>query len=233
MTHLPGQAAGERFDAATRRIMPDRTVTRLHLLRHGCVANLEDRVVRGQLDVPVSAEGLEQSTRLASWLVACEALPDALLGSDLSRCRVLGDALAARLRLAYEATPALREQHMGDWQGRTWSAVTEREPERVRAYWDDYARVAPPGGESFVDLVERVSAWWERTLATSRGRTVWVVTHVGVIRALSCHLLGMPPGEALRLAPATASHTAFLVSEAGAVLTSFGERPWLFGGSPS
>lgn len=223
-----GQAAGAQFDPATRGIMPDRTVTRLHLLRHGNVADFEARIVHGQLDVPLSPEGLEQTALLVRSLAEREQRPDALLGSDLSRCRTLGDALAQRTGLAYEPTAALREQDMGDWQGRTWSAITERDPERVRAYWDDYANVAPPGGESFADLVARASAWWDETLGARAGSTLWVVTHVGVIRALSCRLLGLPPGEALRLAPATASHTAFLVGEAGAVLTSFGERPWLF-----
>ncbi len=230
MAKIPGQAAGTEFDEATTGIMRDRSVTRLHLLRHGEVANLEARIVRGQLDVSLSAEGFEQSIRLARWLTTHEGRPDALFGSDLVRCRALGDELAARSGLGYEATAALREQHMGGWQGQAWSIVTEREPELVRAYWDDYVHAAPPGGESFTDLVARVSGWWERESKAAAGQTLWVVTHVGVIRALSCLLLELPPSDALRLAPAAASHTAFLVSEAGAVLTSFGERPWLFGG---
>lgn len=228
MTKIPGQAAGEGFDPATQGIMPDAEVTRLHILRHGAVANLEARVVRGQLDVPLSPSGLAQSTRLASWLVTHEPRPEVLVGSDLVRCRDLGNALAARLGVGYETTAALREQHMGDWQGLTWSSVTERDAELVRAYWDDYVHVAPPGGESFADLVARVGSWWDEARNSWSGQNIWVVTHVGVIRALSIRLLGLQPGEALRLAPATASHTAFLVSKGGAVLTSFGERPWLF-----
>jgi alpha-ribazole phosphatase len=227
MTKIPGQAAGTRFDAATQGIMPDRAVTRLHLLRHGEVESFDERVVRGQLDVPLSAVGLAQTERLARWLFEHEGPADALVGSDLARCRVLGDALAARSGLEYAATEQLREQHMGDWQGRTWADVTRSDPDTVRAYWSDYAHVAPPSGESFTDLVARVAAWWERAHTRWHGKRVWVATHVGVIRALSCHLLGLRPADALRLAPATASHTAFLVSEAGAVLTSFGERPWL------
>ncbi|MEM6673130.1 MAG: histidine phosphatase family protein [Planctomycetota bacterium] len=229
MSRIPGQAAGKEFDSATRGIMPEHAVSRLHLLRHGEVAKQEERLVRGQLDVGLSDAGLEQSSRLARWLINHEGRPDALVGSDLTRCRVLGDELASLAGLDYEATSTLREQDMGDWQGQTWSAVTEREPGRVTAYWDDYANVAPPGGESFADLVARVAAWWDEEWSARPGRTLWVSTHVGVIRALSCHLLGIAPGEALRLAPATASHTAYLVSGAGAVLSCFGERPWLFG----
>ena len=64
-------------------------------------------------------------------------------------------------------------------------------------------------------------------VAERAGQRLWVVTHVGVVRTLLCHLLGVPVSDALRFAPAVASHTGVLHSEAGAVLTSFGERPWL------
>jgi len=230
MTAEHGQAAGVEFDPATREVMRDQWVTRLHLLRHGAVARLEQRVVRGQADEPLSDEGRLQSRQLARWLAEHEPAPDRIVGSDLGRCRELGLDLAARVQLEYESDVALREQDMGRWQGRTWAAVTEADAELVKSYWDDYVHTAPPGGESFAELVERAAGWWRSTADACVGRRLWVVTHVGVIRALTSTLLGLPPEQALRLAPATASHTSFLVSAAGAVLTSFGERPWLFGG---
>lgn len=228
MMHDRGQAAGVELDPATRAVMPDQRVTSVHLLRHGSVVHLEERVVRGQADVELSPAGREQSRRLARWLAAHEPAPDVLVGSDLGRCRELGELLAERSRVRYDARSELREQHMGAWQGRTWAEVTREDARRVSAYWSDYAGVAPPGGESFADLVTRVVAWWEGARPACDGRRVWIVTHVGVIRAFACHWLGVAPSHALRFAPAAASHTAFLCSSSGAVLTSLGERPWMF-----
>ena len=76
--------------------------------------------------------------------------------SDLSRCRDLADALSHRLGLQLEAVPALREQHMGTWQGQTWEAITAREGRGVNDYWDDYWNAAPPGGESMAAMAARL-----------------------------------------------------------------------------
>ena len=130
--------------------------------------------------------------------------------------------------LALELEPRLREQHLGAWQGRTWEAISASEPEAVRAYWADYVHARPAGGESFGDLAARVRAWWDVNRPSLEGERLVLVTHVGVIRALLAQLLGLPLDQALRLAPAVGSHTALALSEAGAVLEAFGERPWTF-----
>ncbi len=231
MSRSTGQAAGTLFDSATRGIMPESEVTVLHLLRHGDVEAFDERRARGQLDVALSELGREQSRRLARWFARCEAAPQRLVTSDLTRCAHLGELLAGELALPLETSPELREQSMGRWEGRTWKDITEEDGARVTAYWDNYAATRPPEGESFDDLVARAAVWWRALLAQSRGQRVVAVSHIGFIRATLCHLFGMPSSQALRLAPAVASHTAILWSEPGPVLVAFGERPWLFEGS--
>jgi broad specificity phosphatase PhoE/nicotinamide riboside kinase len=226
-----GQAFTGAFDAATRAILPSAAVTAVHLLRHGEVGDLAERVVRGQLDVPLSARGREQSAALARWFVASETplgAQDVLVSSDLSRCRELAQTLGALAGREPVIDRSLREQTMGRWEGRTWADITAAEPDAVRAYWDDYHRARPTGGESLEDLQARVVRWWNGIHARHAGARIVIVTHIGVIRVLVCHLLGLELGEALRLAPAVASHTSLLVSEAGAVLETLGERPWSF-----
>ena len=226
-----GQAAGELFDPTTREELPATCVVRLHLLRHGEVRSFGERVVRGQLDVALSAEGERQHTRLAEWLPANAPRPARLVTSDLVRCAELADRLERATGVAASVDARLREQDMGAWQGRTWAEVNREDAARVHAYWDEYVDVAPPGGESLRALSARVVAWWEETRAEVRDGHVWVAAHIGPIRALLCHLLGVPLDQALRFAPAVGSHTSVLVSEAGAVLNALGERPWTFGGS--
>jgi len=225
----PGQAAGTSFDPATVEIMPDAWVTHVHLLRHGEVVDLEQRQVRGQMDVALSKTGREQSRLLADWFVAVEPACERIFTSDLARCSHLGELLAERTGVALETTDQLREQNMGRWQGSDWQAITEWDGARVTAYWDDYVDTRPPEGESFRDLSDRARAWWDEIVEPCKGKRIAVVSHAGFIRVLLCQLFGVPLTDALRLSPATASHTSLLVSEAGAVLSAFGERPWLFG----
>lgn len=227
-----GQAAGEEFDEATCSVMPQHRVVRLQLLRHGAVRELERRGVRGQLDTPLSEEGRLQTRRLVDWMVEHEARPDRLVGSDLTRCRELGEALAERWALPYEPDLRLREQDMGHWQGLSWGEISERYGPLVNDYWNDYVHTCPPGGEPLAAVARRVEAWWTESSRGDEDLRLCVVTHVGVIRSLVCARLGLPLDQALRLTPATGSHTSLLVSDAGAVLAAFGERPWMFGEEP-
>jgi broad specificity phosphatase PhoE/nicotinamide riboside kinase len=223
MSEHGGQAFDGRVDAATARILPSSAVLEVHLLRHGAVEAHGTRTVRGQLDAPLSADGRIQQESLVRWLVP-RLRPDARVwSSDLARCRDLAGALQRPVTL----DARLREQHMGCWEGRSWQAITEDDPERVRRYWADYVHTRPDGGESMADVQARVLQMWSE-LAVQDGAIV-LVTHIGVIRSLLCAWLGIGLDQALRLAPATASVTHVLLSEAGVVVNTLGERPWTFG----
>lgn len=226
-----GQSVTGSFDAATAGIMPSDAVTHLHLLRHGEVAGFTERLVRGHRDDPPSAAGHAQHAALAAWAASHLPRPDAIVCSDLLRCRDLGERLAAATgaHLAFDA--ALREQSMGAWEGRSWADLTREHGARVTAWWADYARMRPPDGESLVDLAARVRPFRAAHLAAHAGRRLVLVTHIGVIRVLLCDLLAVPLDQALRFAPAAASHTSLTLAEAGTVVTALGERPWLAGAS--
>ncbi|MHC4261215.1 MAG: histidine phosphatase family protein [Planctomycetota bacterium] len=222
-----GQAVGDRFEPATESVMPETRVARVHLVRHAEVARFAQRTVRGQLEVPLTERAPIQERALVEHLALVEPRPDRILSSDLERCRSLARQVQARYGLEVEYDPDLREQSMGAWEGRTWEELTEREPDLVSAYWNDYAHTRPPEGEALTDLSQRVGDWWDANLEHALDRSTIVVTHVGVIRVLLARLLHLPLGDALRLAPAVASHTTVLWSAAGPVLETFGERPWL------
>lgn len=226
-----GQAFDGRFDSITARILPSNLVTHVHLLRHGSVQGMEQRIVRGQLDEPLSSAGRDESAALARWFARHEPRPDRIVSSDLVRCRELAGLVAKACGAPLELDPRLREQSMGRWEGLTWAEITAAEPDTVRAYWNDYFHVQPSGGESFQELTVRVATFWNELLARHAGERVVVVTHIGVIRVLLCELLGVPGEEALRFAPAIASHTSLQIGEAGAVLNALGERPWRFDGA--
>ena len=223
---LTGQSAREQFEPSTVSIMPDERVTRLTLLRHGEVEAFQDRIVRGQLDAKLSAHGMEQSRLVSDWVSRSLPQQDAILSSDLVRCRYLAELLGAQLDLKPELDLRLREQSMGRWQGQSWEQISKQDGAGVTAYWDDYAATRPPGGESLRDLQSRVEAWWREIHERHLGERIVVVTHIGVIRSMLCSLLQIPLHDALRFAPAVGSYTSLLVSESGTVVESLGERPW-------
>ena len=122
------------------------------------------------------------------------ALPEGAcwLSSPLRRAAETAAALAAaagEVPAATELEPDLAEQDFGDWEGRPYDEID-------RAFWDAPATNRPPGGESFADVVDRVSALVVRVSAAAEGDIV-AVAHAGVIRAALTLALGGPPGSAL------------------------------------
>jgi broad specificity phosphatase PhoE/nicotinamide riboside kinase len=199
-------------------------VTSLHFFRHGKVDVGGRRRAYGHTDLPLSRSGKRTNEEAVRFAESRLPAPVGVLSSDLSRCRALAEPLAKALGVPLELDSQLREQFMGEWENEAWEDLQHRYGRRINQYWSDYLHTAPDGGESFADLAERVAAWWDRKEAMLRGQRWFVVTHVGVIRALSCQFLGVPLGDALRFAPTHGSHTNFLLAEAGATCPVLGER---------
>ncbi len=211
------------FDATTSAAMVSPTVTELHLFRHGPVDVGDRRRAYGHSDLPLSERGRQVTAAATEFALTRLPAPAGVISSDLRRCMELARPLAERLGVELLVTPELREQWMGDWEGEAWEDLQHRHGPAINDYWDDYLNVAPTGGESYADVVLRVGRWWESWQPRLEGERWIVVTHIGVIRALTCRFLGVPPSDALRFAPTHGSHTHFLLAEAGATCAAMGE----------
>jgi alpha-ribazole phosphatase len=91
----------------------------------------------------------------------------------------------------------LAEQHFGEWQGLTHEALKRSRNGDFHRFWHAPAHEAPPGGESFVAVIERVSRTICRLIATYAGRDIIAVAHGGTIRAALGQALGLDPEAAL------------------------------------
>jgi alpha-ribazole phosphatase len=96
-----------------------------------------------------------------------------------------------------EVEPGLAEQHFGDWQGQTYASLAERQGEDYHRFWFAPARERAPGGESFVDLIERVVPVIRRLNRDFAGRDIIAVAHGGTIRAALGLALDLPPEASL------------------------------------
>ncbi|HYM02404.1 MAG TPA: histidine phosphatase family protein [Stellaceae bacterium] len=95
--------------------------------------------------------------------------------------------------------PELIEQHFGEWQGRTYAELAELNGNHWPRFWLAPAHEAPPGGESFVDLLTRAHPAIARLSAEHRGRDIIAVTHGGTIRAALALALDLAPEAALAI----------------------------------
>lgn len=108
---------------------------------------------------------------------------------------------AELLGLQAAIDPRLADLDCGRWRGDVLSGV----PPADLAVWLTDPGRAPHGGESVVDLVNRVHAWMD-TLTTRRSRLV-AVTHPAVIRAAILIALDAPPKSFWRIDVVPVSRT--------------------------
>jgi alpha-ribazole phosphatase len=91
----------------------------------------------------------------------------------------------------------LAEQHFGDWQGVTYAELAVMNGNRWPRFWLAPATHAPPGGESFVQLMARAHPAILRLSQEHAGRDIIAVTHGGTIRAALAQALDLAPEATL------------------------------------
>jgi broad specificity phosphatase PhoE len=92
---------------------------------------------------------------------------------------------------------AFAEQDLGAWQGLNRAAFMASRPFEVGSYWFAPIGDKAPGGESFMDLYDRVSGAVGRISAEQAGRDVIAVAHGGTIKAAIGLALGGQPDKGL------------------------------------
>lgn len=192
-------------------------VTTLYLIRHGKTASGDAKRYHGSIDIPLSEEGADQMRRAAAFVRqhlenpasskylsylrdihgGSAAPPEEPAGlgavycSDLSRSSSSAAILAAQYGLEPVVVPQLRERSFGIWEGMSFTEIMERYPVEFKAWADDPLRFSPMGGESTIEVRDRVTDALEGILARHAGDEIAIVAHGGVNRVVLCHILGM------------------------------------------
>ena len=175
--------------------MTDSTVvTRWWWVRHAPVTDHGGRLY-GRTDVPANTGERARFDALARALPAGAVW----LTSALRRTHQTADAIAEAGHAVPERAlePDLDEQDFGAWQGLTWDALAAERGRLAHKYWVAPATVTAPDGESFVDVIERVTSAVRRRTAQHAGAHIVSVAHGGSIRAALALALDLDPERAL------------------------------------
>ncbi|MDQ3929081.1 MAG: histidine phosphatase family protein [Chloroflexota bacterium] len=166
------------------------TKTRVYLVRHGETTWNRERRFQGQQDVPLSQLGVEQSGIVARWLAEQQASFAAVYSSDLARAVQTAGIIAATLGLEPVYAPALREIHVGEWQGLLVDEIRQRYPGQLEE-WDRLVdRFTLPGGESIPQVRDRVFGFYNSIVTRHPGQAIVIVSHGACLAALIVAMLG-------------------------------------------
>jgi alpha-ribazole phosphatase len=125
---------------------------------------------------------------------------------------------------------AFAEQHLGEWQGLNRAAFFASRPIEVGSYWFAPIDDPAPGGESFMDLYNRVRGAIARINVEHAGSDVIAVAHGGTIKAAIGLALGQPEkGLAFTIDNCSVTRLDHLASadHSGWRIPMVNQQPWL------
>src|SRR5664280_1780807 len=156
--------------------------TRIIAIRHGETAWNVDTRIQGQLDIGLNETGRQQARRVARALTG-EPI-QAIYSSDLSRAWDTARSIADATGQTLQAHAGLRERGFGVFQGKTYAEIEAAWPDQAWRWRKRDPQWAPEGGESLLDVRERITLTAAELAARHLGEQIVLVAHGGVMDAL-------------------------------------------------
>jgi probable phosphoglycerate mutase len=157
--------------------------TRIIAIRHGETSwNAESRI-QGQRDVGLNDTGRWQARRVGAALAGEEI--KAVYSSDLGRAHETAESIAAVTGIPVVRSEGLRERSFGMFEGKTFDEIHQHWPEQALHWRRRIPDWQPPeGGESLIELRQRVHTTMVGLAARHPGEQIVVVAHGGVLDTL-------------------------------------------------
>ncbi len=202
---------------------------KLLLTRHGETDWNLIRRYQGQSDIPLNQTGIRQAEQLAKRL-ASEKI-DAIYSSDLSRAvetaKIIQNAQERKTTEVVTTDMRWRELSFGKWEGLNHEEIEAQWHDEAAKWFADMVNLSPPGGESLLQLANRVQFALDELKSKHKDQTVLVVTHSGAIQALLCYILGMDLKRYWQFRVLQASLTILQFHEDNAALKLFNDTSHL------
>ncbi len=156
---------------------------RILAIRHGETAWNVDTRIQGHLDIPLNDTGRWQADRVARALAARDPI-DAVYSSDLQRAHATAQAIATATGAPLSAHAGLRERGFGLFEGRTYAEIEQTWPEESGHWRRRTPHWAPAGGESLLQVRERILHTLRELTAPHAGQQIVLVAHGGIMDQL-------------------------------------------------
>jgi len=170
---------------------------RLFLLRHGETEWNRARRVMGRRPIPLCVAGRAQLATLAPHLGGLGI--EAIWTSPVMRARETAEIVAATLGgLPIREDERLSEVRYGAWEGRSFPELLD-DPAYHAFHRDPLRARVPGGGETLLEVRERVFAAAADALAETAGGHPLLVSHGDPLRLLLAACLAIDPEEFRRI----------------------------------
>lgn len=191
----------------------------VYLVRHAAHEELGERL-SGRGPAPgLSARGRGEAQRLRAFLASDRI--DLIQASPRTRAQETAKAIAGERGIEPETVEALDEVDFGQWTGQRYADL---EPLAEWQQWNAHRAISrAPAGESMAEAQQRALTHVEAIGRGEPGRTVALVSHCDIIRAVLCGILGVSLDNILKFDIDPASVSRLSVGQWGATIHSINE----------
>lgn len=181
------------------------------LVRHGETDSNIRGTYCGWTDTPLNSKGLDQARETARKLKDVQF--DAVFCSPLARAVQTAEIITAGRICGITLAEPLKEHNFGIWEDMTHSEIKEKYPDEATAYEKDWLNYEIEGGESAMQSFQRISVFTDGIVAAHESGTILLVSHLGCIKYMLVHLLGLPVDCIWRFAADNGSITRVVISD--------------------
>jgi probable phosphoglycerate mutase len=200
--------------ATTRRAKPP-TSTLVLFVRHGQTPSTNQRLPGRAPGLHLSDAGRDQASAAATRVAELKRV-DAIYTSPLERARETAAPIATARELKPAVDRGLLECDFGDWTGAELKKLMKLPEWRTVQGYPSGFRF--PGGESFVEMQDRMVGAVGQLVARHRGGVVVCVSHADPIKAAVAHAVGAHLDLFQRIVISTCSITAVSYGMGGPVV---------------
>ncbi len=153
-----------------------------YLVRHGETDWNKLKRIQGQIDVPLSAEGIKQAEELGRQVrgSGISVIYSSPLLRAIETSRIVGD----NLKIPIISHDGLKERSYGEFEGQLFDEVNAE----LKKNNTTLKLSSPKDGESYSNFRERVLAAFTEIVQKHKDGKILLVCHGGVLEVLSKHL---------------------------------------------
>ena len=160
----------------------------VYFVRHGqTVWNVENKIC-GATDIELTELGHRQAVETGEKILAEGIQADEILYSPLVRAAETARHISEITKIPRRMEPRLREQNFGKWEG------TSRHGAEFQKAKEDFC-CRYDGGESMLQLAQRVYNLLDEIKAQAGEKTYILVTHNGISRVIQSYFFDMTNAE--------------------------------------
>lgn len=154
----------------------------LYVIRHGETEWNKEKRSQGRLDSSLTEKGKKDARSLGDRLDNTEFCQ--IISSPSGRTLETARLVKGERMIPLTIDERLMEIDLGAWQGKTEEEVKSLYPEEFDAYWNEPERYKGVGGETFLQVQQRVIEFLKDLEETVTKGNILIVTHGVVMKTL-------------------------------------------------